>query len=253
MREIFVLAGKELRTSFVTPLAYVVMAGFLLLCGFFFFSKLHDFNSLLSQYAMSPELCKSLNELVVEEFFKAVASILIFVVPILTMRAFSEEKQNGTFELLVTSPLTTGQIVLGKFLGIWGVVFAMVLLSFAFPLVLILFSDPEVMPILVGFLGIVLSSIGFVAVSLAVSASTKNQTISGVVSLVVLLLLCVIDGSEANLSGELGTVLTYLNPMTHLDFFIRGVLTGADLFYFVSLAGLGLFVANRILEAQDWR
>ncbi len=253
MKKIFFLAEKELRVSFVTPLAYVVMAGFLLLSGFFFFTLLQEFNSQLNQSAMLRELCPSLNELVVEQFYHVLEIVLIFLIPILTMRALAEEKQHGTFELLVTSPLTSSQIVLGKFIGICGVVFAMLGLSFAFPLVLILFSDPEVLPIFIGFLGLLLYSASFVAIGLAISAFTKSQTIAGIVSLVVLLLLSVLDAPAAKLEGVAGEVFTYLDPSTHLDFLFRGVISGTDVFYFLSLTLLGLFVANRVLEAQDWR
>ncbi len=253
MKKILFLAEKELRISFVTPLAYVVMAGFLLLSGFFFFTLLQEYNSQLSQSAMLRELCPSLNELVIEQYYHVLEIVLIFIIPILTMRAISEEKQHGTFELLVTSPLNSTQIVLGKFLGICGVVLAMLGLSFAFPMVLIVFSDPEVAPILVGFLGLVLYATSFVAIGLAVSAFTKSQTIAGIVSLVLLLLLSVLDAPAAKLDGYSAAVFTYLDPSTHLDFLFRGVLTGADLFYFLSITLLGLFIANRILEAQDWR
>ena len=253
MKKVLFLAAKELRISFVTPLAYVVMAGFVLLCGFFFFTLLQDYNTQLSVSAMQRDICPSLNKLVVEQFYDVLAIVLIFIIPILTMRVIAEEKQQGTFELLVTSPITPSQIVLGKFLGVCGVVGMMLLLSFAFPLVLIVFTDPELPPIVVGFVGLLLYAASFVALGIAISAFTKSQTIAGIVSLIVLLVFFVIDAPAPKFEGMAADVLTYLDPNTHLDLFFRGVLTGSGVVYFLSVILFGLFVANRVLEAQDWR
>jgi ABC-2 type transport system permease protein len=202
---------------------------------------------------MMRDICPSLNELVVRQYYHVLEIILIFILPILTMRAISEEKQRGTFELLATSPLTPVQIVFGKFLGLCGVVGVMLLLSFAFPLVLIIFTDPEVMPIFVGFFGLLLYAASFIAIGLAVSSCTSSQTIAGIVGLVVLLVFSIIDAPAVRIGGDVAEFLTFLDPSNHFDTFVKGVLTGADVVYFLSVTAFGLFAANRVLEAQDWR
>ncbi|MCB0323571.1 MAG: ABC transporter permease subunit [Bdellovibrionales bacterium] len=253
MRAVLVLAGKEVRSAFVTPLAYIVCAGFLLLSGFFFFTLLQGFNSHLSQAALLRDDCPNLNQWVVLPFLHALELTLLFLVPILTMRSVAEEKQQGTFELLVTSPITPLQIVLGKFLGVVSVAAVMLLFAFVFPLVLIVFSDPEIWPIFSGFLALALYTSAFLALGLAVSACTRSQTIAGVVTLVLLLVFYIIHAPAPKLGGRLAEVLNYLSPSNHVDLLFRGVITGVDIVYFLSVMLFGLFLAVRALEAQDWR
>ena len=253
MKNVLTLAGREVRSSFVTPLAYVIIAGFLLLSGFFFFTLLQQFNTVLSQSALTAGAPPSLNEWVVAPFYQTIEVVLIFLIPILTMRGIAEERKTGTFELLATSPISSGEIVLGKFIGLSVVVVVMLTLSFSYPLVLIAFTDAEILPIVIGFLGIVLFSVSFVALSLAISACTKSETVAGVISLVVLLVFYAIDAPAAKLGGSVADVLHYLAPATHAETFVKGVLTGSDLVYFLSVTLTGVFMANRILDAQNWR
>jgi len=253
MKYILAVAAREIRSSFVTPVAYVAMAGFLFLSGFFFFTLLQDFNPLSQQAAMLREVTPNLNEWVVSPFFHVLEVILIFLVPLLTMRTISEEKHNGTFEMLTTSPLSVSDIVLGKALGVASVVFIMLLLSFVFPAVLMFYTDLEVKPVLVGQLGLLLFAWSFAAIGIAISSFTKSQTVAGVVSLVFLLVLYSTDAPSMELDSKLSGILKYLAPGEHSEMFFKGVIQGADLVYFVSLILLGLFVANRVLDAQRWR
>jgi ABC-2 type transport system permease protein len=253
MRNVLTIAGKEVRSTFVTPTAYVIIAGFLLISGFFFFTLLQQFNGLLAQAAMMPELSPNLNEWVVIPFFQTLEVVLIFLIPILTMRAVAEERRSGTFELLATSPLSANEIILGKYLGLLVTVFVMLALSFSFPLILIVFADPEVAPIYVGFLGILLFAAAFVSMGLAISCFTKSQTVSGVLSLVLLLVFYVIDAPAEKIGGVAADILRYLAPSNHIETLLKGVLTGGDIVYFISLLLFGLFVANRTLDAENWR
>lgn len=253
MKYIFAIAGREIRSSFVTPVAYVAMAGFLFLSGFFFFTLLQDFNPLSDQAAMLREITPNLNEWVVSPFFHVLEVILIFLIPLLTMRTISEEKHNGTFEMLTTSPLKVSDIVLGKALGVATVTFIMLLLSFAFPLVLILYTDVEAKPIFVGQLGLLLFAWSFSALGIAISSFTKSQTVAGVVSLVFLLVLYSADAPAMQLEGKFAAILKYMAPGQHTDMLLKGVIQGADLVYFVTLIFFGLFIANRVLDAQRWR
>ncbi|MFN8390364.1 MAG: ABC transporter permease subunit [Bdellovibrionota bacterium] len=253
MRNILAIAARDIRSSFVTPIAYVVFAGFLLLSGFFFFTLLQQFNPMSEQAAMMRDMTPNLNEWVVGPYFQTMEVVLIFLVPLLTMRSIAEEKHNGTFEMLMTSPVSVGQIVLGKAFAVGFVSFVMLLLSFVFPAVLIAFADPEVPPILIGFLGLLLFTWAFAAIGLAVSAFTRSQTVAGVVSLVVLLIFYVIDAPTSQLGPEAGSFFKYLAPTSHIEMMLKGVLQGSDLVYFASVILFGLFVANRALDAQRWR
>lgn len=253
MRNAMTIAGREIRSSFVTPLAYAVAAGFVVLSGFFFFSLLQQFNTIVMQSAMSPDMNPSLNQWVVTPFYQTLEVVLVFLIPILTMRSFADEKRSGTFELLVTSPITIGALVLGKLLGMLVIVFLILGLAFVFPCSLMFFASPEVPPILIGFFGLCMFSASYCALGIAVSACTKNQTIAGVISVVLALVLYVIDAPAEKIGGVTGEILTYLAPATHTQLLTKGVLSGVDIVYFASLLLLGLFMANRVLEAQRWR
>lgn len=253
MRNIITLAAKEVRSSFVTPVAYVVIAGFLVLSGFFFFSLVQQFNSLLQQAALIPNVSPSLNEWVVVPFYQTLQIVLIFLVPILTMRALAEEKQRGTFELLATSPLSVSDMVLGKYFGVALVVLAMLLLSFIFPLVLITVTDPEVAPVFVGFLGIGLFALGMTAVSLAISAFTRSQAVAAVVGIILLLLLFVVDAPASKLPEPMAATLRYLSPGNQAEPLLKGVIEGSGVVYFLSLITVGLFFTARAIDAQRWR
>ena len=253
MKSIFSIAGRDIRSSFVTPVAYAVISGYVLLSGFFFFTLLQQFNSLSSQAAMMQNLTPNLNEWVIYPFYQTMEIVLIFLVPLLTMRSIAEEKQNGTFEMLVTSPLSVNQIVLGKALGVFFVSTVMILLSAIFPLVLVFLADPEAKPIFIGMFGLTLFAWAFVALGIAVSAFTKSQTVAGVVSLVLLLVFYVIDAPASQLSGGPAAFVKYLAPANHCELMLKGVLQGSDLVYFMSVILFGLFVANRALDGQRWR
>lgn len=253
MKNIMAIARREFSSSFLTPLAYVVISGFLLLSGFFFFGLVQQFNAILMRAAMMPNISPNLNEWVIAPFFQTLEIILVFLIPILTMRAVAEERRSGTFELLMTSPVSVSELIVGKFLGVSSVVLVMLLLSFIFPLALILVADPEIMPVLVGFLGILLLAMSFTAIGVSLSAMTKSQTVAGVLSLVVLLIFYVIDMPGSYFGENVAAVLGYLAPSRHSQAMIKGVVTGADLIYFSSVILLGLFIGNRVLDAERWR
>jgi ABC-2 type transport system permease protein len=253
MKAALAIAAREIKSNFVTPTAYVIIAGFMLIAGFFFFTLVQQFNNILAQAAMMPDVSPSLNEWVITPYYQTLEVVMLFLVPILTMRALAEEKRSGTFELLITSPLSTTEIVLGKFLGVAFIVLVICVAAFGFPLVLIAFADPEVAPAVVGFIGIFLFSLSFTAIGLAISAFTKSQTVAGVVSLVVLLLFYVIDAPAAHL-GEFGASLLHaIAPGDKTKMLLQGVITGSDVTYFFSIIAVGLFFANRALDAHRWR
>jgi ABC-2 type transport system permease protein len=273
MRNVFTLALRDLRAAFTTPLAYVVSAGFLLISAFFFFSLLKQFDVVLVQSAMVADSSPNLNEWVITPYFRTLEILLIFVVPFITMRTIAEERKNGTFELLSTSPLGTAEIVLGKYLAAASMVFVMVALSFIYPSMLILLANPEAAPAAVGGLGVLLLALSFTALGIAVSACSSSQTAAGSISVVLLLLFYLVQyipaesaqyllskvlaaiSSEASQAsgGMMREFLLYLAPSSHTEALLKGVLTGADIVYFLSVTAFGIFAANRILEAERWK
>jgi len=257
MRNILAICKRELLAFFVSPIAYFVITGFALLVGFFFFNYLAFFARMFEMSQMMAfrgggEL-PNLNQVVVEGLFQTMMVILVFLIPLLTMRIVAEEKRRGTFELLITSPVSVTEIVIGKFLSLAVVIVAMLSISFIFPLLLMVYGNPEIPPIFAGFCGVVLCALGFASIGMAVSSFTENQIVAGVSSMVVLLLLYVIQAPAESLGGTSAEVLRYLSPIDQVQQFLRGVVSLKSVTYFASLILLGIFLSQRALEAHRWR
>jgi ABC-2 type transport system permease protein len=257
MRNILAICKRELLSFFVSPIAYFVITGFALLVGFFFFNYLAFFARMFEMSQMMAFRGRAdlpnLNQLVVEGLFQTMVVILVFLIPLLTMRIVAEEKRRGTFELLITSPVSVLELVLGKFLSLAVVIIVMLAISFVFPLLLMVYGNPEIPPIISGFFGVVLCALGFASIGMAVSSFTENQIVAGVSSMVVLLLLYVIQAPAESLGGISAEVLRYLSPIDQVQQFLRGVISLRSLAYFLSLILLGIFLSQRALEAHRWR
>ena len=254
MRNILAIAGKELRSLFVSPIAYVVLTGFLLLGGWFFFNLLFRFSYLITLYTgiqnMEAVNQLNLNEYVLAPLLQNLTIVLVIMVPLITMRAFAEEKRAGTYELLLTSPLSVVEIVLGKLLGLLGFVAIMVGLTGIYPLILIFYGNPETGPILAGYLGLFLLAAVFVSVGLLTSALTDNQIVAAVICFVVLLLLYVVSWPAETTGGAISALLKYLSVVDHFSEMTKGIVDSRDLVYFLTLILLSLFLTHRAVEAS---
>ena len=257
MRNVFAIAGKDLRSYFTSPIAYVVLTGFLLLGGWFFFNLLANFNQMLMAYTSfsAPEMLESmnLNEWVIAPLLHNLAVVLVILVPMITMRSFAEEKKNGTYELLMTSPITVTEIVAGKFLGGFVFILLMVLLTGLYPLILVWFGDPEIGIILSGLFGLLLLGSAFVAIGLFTSSLTDNQIIAAVSCLVTLLLLYIISWPAQSAGEVLGPLLRYLSLTEHFSELVKGVIDTRDVVYFLTVIVLALFLTLRSVESLRWR
>ncbi|MEK7335062.1 MAG: ABC transporter permease subunit [Candidatus Binatota bacterium] len=256
MKNILTIAAKEIRSFFVSPIAYVVLTGFLLLGGWFFFNLLFRFNYLLTLYSsfQNPQGLQglNLNEHVVAPLLHNLTIIFVIMVPIITMRSFAEEKKNGTYELLLTSPLTVTEIVLGKFLGSLFFVFTMILLTGIYPAILLFYGNPELGMLASGYLGLFLLAVVFVSVGLLTSSLTENQIVAAVTCFVILLLLYVLSWPSET-TATLGDVLKYLSVIEHFSEMVKGLVDTRNLVYFLSLILLSLFLTHRSVEASRWR
>jgi ABC-2 type transport system permease protein len=258
MKNVVAIARREIFSFFVSPLAYFSITGFLVLAGYFFFVLVLYFNESVSRFRAMPYMqgeVPNLNEWVVERLFGTMIVVLVFLVPLLTMRVVAEDKKRGTFELLLTSPVSVLDIVLGKFLGVASLLLIMMVGVFSYPLLLIFFGDPmpEVWPMLSGLLGMTLCALGFASIGIAVSSCSSNQVVAGVGSMVAMLLLYVIHSPAQSLGGVTGDVLMKLSPVVQVKDMMKGVITTEALIYFASLIFFGLFLSQRVLEAERWR
>jgi ABC-2 type transport system permease protein len=257
LRNVFTIAGRELRSLFTSPVAFVVLAGFLLLGGWFFYNLLARFSMLVSLYSSTQmgggDAGLNLNEIVIAPLLHNLAIILVILVPMITMRSFAEERRTGTMELLLTSPISTAQLVLGKFLGIACFVSLMVATTMVYGLILSLYGNPEIPVMLAGYAGLLLLAFTLVAIGLFASSLTENQIIAAVTGLVAMLLLFIIAW-PANAAGDvLGPVLEYLSVMEHFDTMVRGILSSSDLIYFTSMIAGWIFLTQRSIESLRWR
>lgn len=258
MKNALAIAGREIRSYFVSPIAYVVLTGFLLLGGWFFFNLLARFSYLLQLYSsvqQSPETLErlNLNEFVIAPLLHNLSIVLVILVPVITMRSFAEEKRTGTFELLFTSPLRVGEIVAGKFLAALVFVAVMIGLTGIYPLLLRVYGDPETGIVLSGYLGLLLLATAFVSVGLLTSSFTENQIIASVSCLVALLLLYVIAWPAETANPMLGAVLRYLSLTEHFAELVKGVINSKDVVYFLSVIVVALFLTHRSVESLRWR
>jgi gliding motility-associated transport system permease protein len=257
MRNTFTIAGKELQGYFVQPVAYVVLTVFLLLGGWFFFAMLRQFDEMVQLVQMMGQADQlkliNLNNRVIDPLLHDLSIVLVIVMPALTMRVFAEEKRTGTYELLLTAPVRTGEIVLGKFLAAASFTLIMVALAWIFPLILIIFGDPEVGVMFAGYLALALLALSFVAVGLFTSSMTQNQIVAAISSFGMLILLFVISWPVESGGGIVSSVLSYLSLPEHFSTMTRGVIDTTDIVFFLSVIALALFLTQRSVESARWR
>ena len=257
MRNTLTIAGREVRSYFSSPVAYVLLAVYLALAGYFFFALLSAFNQSLAIYSMmrNPEMLQrfNLNEMVIRPLLHNMSVLLIFVIPAITMRMFPEEKTQGTYELLLTSPVRVSEIVLGKFLGGLVLVGLMVALSGFFGLLLRNYGNPELPMMLTGYLGLALMAISFLAIGTLISSFTDNVVVAYTGALFALLLLYTIGWLGETVQGPWGTLVKYVSITDHFQELLKGLVDTKDLVYFATVLVVSLFLTQRSVESVRWR
>ena len=224
---------KEIRALFVSPIAYAVVAVFLLLNGYTFAITL-----LVSKQAS-----------LVHIFFQSAVQFVL-VVPLLTMRQFAEERRAGTLELLLTSPAPEIYIVAAKFAAAMTVLLTMIGLTFTYPIILGAYGAPDWGPVYSGYVGLVLLAGALVSVGLAISALTASQVVAAVVSLGVFGILWAIDSLAALLPAPIDNWVIGLSLLAHFTPFAAGAMYTSDFGFFVSVILLGLFLTVRALARR---
>lgn len=253
MNNVLAIAQRELRSYFASPIAYVVVGLFAFIFGYFYIVMLSYFLQQSMQSAMGGGGPMNVNRDLIRYALQNIAVVILFLVPLITMRSYSEEKRSGTIELLLTSPLSDLQIMLGKFFGalaLYGVMLAITLIHIG---LLFAYGNPEWRPLLSCYLGLLLLGGSMIAVGLFFSSLTKNQIVAAVLTFVTLLLLWIIDWSTTFTSSGLGAVLNYLSLTSHLDDFTKGVIDTKHLVYYLSFITFGLFLTSRAVDSERWR
>ena len=252
MNNILAIAHKELKSYFSTPIAYIVIGFFALLFGYFFYAMLVIFNQQSLQFGGQGGNV-DINQQLIRPLFLNASVILLFVLPLITMRTYSEEKRSGTIELLLTSPVTDVEIIIGKFLGAMALYAAMLAVTVIHVGLLFSYGNPEWKVVVTGYIGLLLMGGCFISVGLLISSMTKNQIVSGMVTFAVFLLLWVINWIASFTGPTTQSVLNYLSITDHFDDFTRGSLDTKHLIYYFSVMSFGLFLTTRSVDTERWK
>lgn len=238
MNNVLVIAGRQFRSYFNGPAAYIVLSLVLLVAGWLFWS---------------PFFIRGQSTMV--EFFTTMPLLLTIAAPAMTMGLIAEEKRNGTIELLITMPVRDAEVVFGKFLGVLGLYGVLLGLTLAYPIAISTMGRLDPGEIFGGYLGLLLLGSALLAIGLMFSSWTDNQLVAFFLALMFCGALYLIGTDFAlQLSGlAVGRILEPLSVASHLESLARGVLDVRDILYFLSIIGFSLAVAFRSLESRRWR
>lgn len=265
MRHLGIIAGRELRSMFVSPVAYVVLALFAVIGGFLFFTSVLAFDAQIvevQQLQAFDYLSKiNVNDHLLGPFYSVIWVVLLFLIPGVTMGLFANEKAQGTQELLFTCPITVWELVIGKYLAAAAFVVLFVGIVAAYTGVLFLYGDPEPWKSLAGLLGLLLVGLAYAAIGAFASSVTKNQLIAFFLALVLLFILWLLSivadlgaaggamGSQSVASG----LMRWLSSADRFEQLVKGLVDTRDLAYFGFLIAVSLVLAKTSLESARWR
>lgn len=255
MRGAWTIAKKELKSYLYSPVAYVLAAFFLLVSGFFFYNILAWANEQTVRMMQQgyPAEYLNVNQMLFQPFFGNVAIVLIFLLPLLTMRLFADEKKTRTEELLLTSPVRLAAIIAGKYLAALIVYAGILLLTATYSLLAFAYGNPDPAPLLTAYLGLFLLGAAFIAVGLFASSLTENQVIAAGVSFSAILLIWVLSWVGEGGPGAWRSVLAYLSFFSHFKNMVGGVVDTQDVVYFLTFSFLGLYLTRAVFEFRKWR
>jgi len=254
MKNIWIICQKEFRSYFVSPIAYLLLAMFAVVFGFFFWNVVGYFNNMGVESMVRGEMFPlNINEQVIRPLVSNVSVIGLFLIPLITMRLFAEEKRTGTIELLATSPVRDVEIIIGKWLASVLLYAGMLLLTALNFVWLFKYGHPDWKPLVVAYLGLFLQAGMLLAIGTFVSTLTRNQIIAGAATFGVCLLLWVMEWVSGYESANWAKVLAYLSVLTHFESFAKGLLSLKDAVFYVSAIFFGLFLTARSLESLRWR
>ncbi|OGF59332.1 MAG: hypothetical protein A2Y62_13670 [Candidatus Fischerbacteria bacterium RBG_13_37_8] len=256
MKKILSICRRDFTSYFNSPIAYIVIAIFLFIAGNIFWMAYSNFGNTYRMYSQYPWAKEDLTlaQMVFRPFFMILSNILLFMIPIITMKLVSEEKKLGTFEFLFTSPVTIPHIIFGKFLAAASFVIIMLLTTAVYPLLLAIYGKPDLKMIASGYLGLLVLSLAFIALGLFASSLTENQIIAAIISFSILMLFWVINWGSRNIQNpKIADILNYLSIPDHFVDFTKGVIDTQHIFFFLSIIALGLFLTGIVIQSQRWR
>ena len=257
MYNIWLICRRELSSFFFSPIAYVILAAWTLLLGVFYSGSFLNYAVISMQIMRNPQAAARLNltptSAILGPVFSSTTIILLFMIPLLTMRLFSEEKKQGTMELILTYPLRDIEVLLGKYLSAILMYIIMLALTFIYPAILAAFVSVDWGVVGASYLGMFLIGSAFMAVGIFASSLTSNQIVAAMVAFMVLLASFVLDFLSVSSGPFVSELLRHLSLGLHLRSFIQGVIDTRDVIFLVNVNILCLFLAMRSLEYYKWR
>ncbi|HEX4772953.1 MAG TPA: ABC transporter permease [Bryobacteraceae bacterium] len=254
MRNIWTICRRELYAYFVSPIAWVLLGIFAVLCGYITTSQAQNLaRASIEAQMQGQSFPMNINQYGIAPVLSTVAVIALFLIPLISMRLFAEEKRQGTIELLVTSPIHDLEIIFGKWLAallMYASLLAVLLIDLSF---FFFYGNPNWKPLLTGMLGLLLQGACLLALGAFISSLTKNQIVAGALGFGAALILWLLSWATAYGSSDTVQVLNYISIVSHLDTFTRGVIDSKDIVYYCSMIFLGLFLTSRSLESIRWR
>ena len=249
MKKIWIIATKEFRSYFLSPVGYSVISSFLFITGYMFYQRLVFFvKQSVAGDRIGQQLQMSLNDAIVKPLYGTINVLFLFIIPVITMRLISEEKKTKTIELLLSSPVSAWQIVVGKYKGAMLLVMTALLCTFIYPLVLYMGGNPDMGQVFSMYIGLVLLSSVYVATGVLWSSVTENQIISGILTFVSLLFFWIVDWSTQNSSQYVADILYYISIMKHFEYFGQGVLSLNDAVYYMSLCSVLIYISYLLFD-----
>ena len=256
MGNVIAIAQKELKSYFASPIAYIVIGLWALVYGYFFVAILSFFvrqSMQMNQFGMQGPQAMNVNQQLIRPLLQNVTILILFLMPMVTMRTYSEEKRSGTIELLLTAPVTDFQIIMGKFLGALALYAIMLAVTAIHVGLLFIYGHPEWKPIVTAYLGLLLLGGCFISLGLLISSLTSNQIVAGMVTFAVFLLLWVITWIGSFSGPTMDKLTTYLSIIDHWDDFGKGVIDTTHVVYYVSFITFGLFLTAKSVDSERWR
>jgi ABC-2 type transport system permease protein len=243
------IARRELAGYFYSPLAYLIGALFLCVCGFKFAAPPDFWQGSRDWFILVPARTASFRGL-----FEMMGLAMTVAAPLLTMRLLSEEFRSGTIETMMTAPVTDTQVIMGKFLGSLGFYLSVLAGTLVFLVILCIYGQADIGVVVMGYLGMVLLGAAFLAVGIFASALSRYQLLSAAIAIVILSIFSLLMAPIAAHTGEpFNELATRLNAMSYLGNFTRGLFDSRGLIFFLSLTGCFLFLSVKVLESRRWR
>ena len=259
MRNYLAIFEREVRSYFVSPIAYMVIFLFLLISGIFFYLILSNFVEMCLRATMQAQYYRmmppnmNVNMMAIRPMLHNISLFALFFLPLVSMKLYAEEKKSGTIELLMTSPLTNLQTMLGKFTAALTLFMVMLALTFIYQILIMIYGKPELGPILVGYLGLLLLGACYLSFGLFFSSLTENQIIAAASTIAFILFFWAIGWLSGFVSPAMGNALSGFSLIEHFDDFAKGVIDSKHIIFYLSFIFMGLFLTYVSIESARWR